>query len=82
MLRSSGVPFDLRKWFSYEQYDKITFNLCVSKKGDSFTRYLLRVWEMRESIKIVTKILAKLKGVPGKHQTLNTMESVIRHFKL
>ncbi len=92
-LRASGVAWDLRKarpYMGYEQYD---FNIPTHTHGDVYARYLVRVQEMRESLKIVTQALNKLplgpvrsenrKFVPPPRSELGTnMEALIHHFKL
>ncbi len=93
MLRASGVNWDLRKarpYMGYEQYD---FNVPVRKEGDTYARYLVRVQEMRESLKIVEQAMNKLpmgpvnsdnrKFVPPPRSELGvSMEALIHHFKL
>ena len=93
MLRASGVNWDLRKvrpYMGYEQYD---FNVPVSTECDTYARYLVRVQEMRESLKIVEQALNKLpigpirsdnrKFVPPPRAELGvSMEALIHHFKL
>ena len=63
VLRSAGVAWDLRRNQPYDAYDKVDFEVPVGKKGDCFDRYLIRVMEMRESIKIINQCLEKIK--PG-----------------
>jgi NADH-quinone oxidoreductase subunit D len=93
ILRASGVDWDLRKkrpYMGYEQYD---FEVPVRTEGDNYARYLVRVREMRESLKIVEQALNKLpmgptrsdnrKFVPPPRSEIGTsMESLIHHFKL
>ena len=93
MLRACGVNWDLRKsrpYMGYEQYD---FNVPTETKGDTYARYLVRVQELRESLKIVEQALDKLpmgpvrsdnrKFVPPPRSEIGTsMESLIHHFKL
>lgn len=93
ILRASGVDWDLRKkrpYMGYEQYD---FNVPVREEGDNYARYLVRVQEMRESIKIVGQALDKLplgpvrssnhKFVPPPRSEIGTsMEALIHHFKI
>ena len=93
MLRASGVNWDLRKvrpYCGYEQYD---FNVPVETKGDTYARYIVRVQELRESLKIVEQALNKLpigpvrsdnrKFVPPPRSEIGTsMEALIHHFKL
>ncbi len=59
-LRASGVAFDLRKNDPYSIYDRLEFNIPVGKTGDCFDRYLVRVEEMRESIRIIEQCLAQI----------------------
>jgi len=93
MLRASGVNWDLRKarpYMGYEQYD---FNVPVRTGGDTYDRYIVRVQEMRESLKIVEQALNRLpmgpvrsdnrKFVPPPRSELGvSMEALIHHFKL
>lgn len=93
LLRSSGVLWDLRKSQPYDIYNKLDFNIPVGLKGDCFDRYLIRLFEMRESIKIIYQCLNKIplgfikvddrKIVPPSRLSIkNNMESLIHHFKL
>jgi NADH-quinone oxidoreductase subunit D len=93
ILRASGVDWDLRKkrpYMGYEQYD---FVVPVRTEGDNYARYLVRVQEMRESLKIVEQAMNKLpmgpvrsdnrKFVPPPRSEIGTsMEALIHHFKL
>ena len=93
MLRASGVNWDLRKarpYMGYEQYD---FNVPVATEGDTYARYIVRIQEFRESLKIVEQALNKLpmgpvhsdnrKFVPPPRSELGvSMEALIHHFKL
>jgi NADH-quinone oxidoreductase subunit D len=93
MLRASGVNWDLRKarpYMGYEQYD---FNVPVHPEGDTYARYIIRIEEMRESLKIVEQALNKLplgpvrsdnrKFVPPPRSEIGvSMEALIHHFKL
>lgn len=92
-LRASGIPHDLRKvepYMGYEQYD---FNIPTLTDGDTYARYLVRIEEMRQSLRIVEQALDRLpygpvrsdnrKYVPPPRAELGTsMEAVIHHFKL
>ncbi len=93
LLRSTGLAHDLRRDVPYEIYDRLSFNIPVSFNGDSFDRYLLRVQEMRESIKIIFQCLNAMpaglvrvddyKVVPPRRMRMkNSMEALIHHFKL
>ncbi len=93
ILRASGVDWDLRKkrpYMGYEQYD---FDVPVQTEGDNYARYLVRMQEMRESLKIVEQALNKLplgpvrsdnrKFVPPPRSEIGvSMEALIHHFKL
>ena len=92
-LRASGVDWDLRKARPYSGYEQYEFNVPVKKEGDVYARYLVRVQEMRESLKIVEQALNKLpmgpvrsenrKFVPPPRSEIGVnMESLIHHFKL
>ena len=93
MLRGSGVNWDLRKNQPYEIYDKLNFNVPIGSTGDSYDRYLLRVQEMRESLKLieqcinniptgVCKTKDKKLTLPSRTSIKNSMESLIHHFKI
>jgi len=92
-LRASGVAWDLRKARPYSGYEQYDFNVPTHTRGDVYARYLVRVQEMRESLKIVAQALDKLplgpvrsenrKFVPPPRSELGTnMEALIHHFKL
>ena len=57
ILRSAGVPWDLRRSQPYDAYDKVDFEIPIGKKGDCFDRYLIRIEEMKESVKIISQCL-------------------------
>jgi NADH-quinone oxidoreductase subunit D len=93
ILRASGVDWDLRKKRPYMGYDQYDFIVPVRAEGDNYARYLVRVQEMRESLKIVEQALNKLpmgpvrsdnrKFVPPPRSEIGTsMEALIHHFKL
>ena len=93
MLRGSGVAWDLRKSQPYESYEQFEFKIPIGKNGDCYDRYLCRIEEMRESVKIINQCLANLpKGPiksldgkitpPPKKQLKESMEALIHHFKL
>ena len=71
MLRGSGVAWDLRKSQPYECYEKLDFKIPVGKNGDCFDRYLCRIEEMRESVKIILQCIDQMpkgaiKSIDGK----------------
>ena len=93
MLRGSGVPWDLRKTNPYEVYSSIDFNIPVGKNGDCYDRYLIRVYEMYESINIIKQSLTALPPglvktddkkitTPERVDMKYSMEALIHHFKL
>ena len=95
-LRACGVPQDLRKSQPYLGYDQYDFDIPVGTTGDVFDRYLVRVEEMRQSLRIVRQALDKLRefgpgpiivddykvALPPKEKVYTRMESLIHHFKL
>lgn len=93
MLRASGVPWDLRKAQPYMVYDKMDFDIPVGKNGDCYDRYLVRVAEMRESLKIIRQCIKEMPGGPAtsddrkvtpppRSEMKRSMEALIHHFKL
>ena len=93
MLRGSGVPWDLRKSQPYECYEQLEFKIPIGKNGDCYDRYLCRIEEMKESVKIINQCLANIpKGPiktmdgkispPPKKELKESMEALIHHFKL
>ena len=94
MVRGSGMAWDLRRAQPYECYDEFDFQIPVGKNGDCYDRYLCRMAEMRESVKIIQQAIKKLvyekgdvlargKITPPKRGDMKTsMESLIHHFKL
>lgn len=93
MLRASGMDWDLRKARPYSGYEQYDFNVPVRTEGDTYARYLVRIDELRESLKIVEQALNKLplgpvhsenrKFVPPPRSEIGvSMESLIHHFKL
>ncbi len=93
ILRASGVDWDLRKQRPYMGYEQYDFVVPVRTEGDNYARYLVRVQEMREALKIVEQALNKLplgpvrsdnrKFVPPPRSEIGTsMEALIHHFKL
>ena len=93
MLRASGVAWDLRKAQPYEIYDQLEFDIPVGKTGDCYARYLVRVAEMRQTIRLIKQCLEKMPQGPVRLQDhkvtpppraemKRSMEALIHHFKL
>jgi NADH-quinone oxidoreductase subunit D len=92
-LRASGVPWDLRRAQPYDKYAEVEFQVPVTRNGDCYDRYLIRMVEMRESVKIIRQCLAKMQPGPVKvedrkftpprrNEMKRSMEALIHHFKL
>ncbi len=92
-LRASGVPYDVRKASPYHGYEQYDFDVPVASTGDCYARYLVRVEEMRQSLRIVEQALATLPdgpvitdnhrvALPPKEKVYSEMEALIWHFKL
>jgi len=90
-MRGSGVDHDLRKAQPYLVYDQLEFDVPVGAEGDSYDRYLVRMEEMRQSVRIVRQCLDKLPdgpvniadgkiALPPKARVLTRMEELIHHF--
>ena len=93
ILRSTGVPFDLRRDMPYMHYDELEFDVIVGSYGDAFDRYAIRLNEVRESIKIVYQILDRMPSgdyriqnkkitPPPRARIDESMEALIHHFKI
>jgi len=95
MLRGAGAPWDLRKSQPYECYDEMDFDVPVGKNSDCYDRYLIRMEEMRQSVKIMLQCCELLKTekgpvatdrgrtmVPSRSDMKQSMESLIHHFKV
>ena len=93
MLRGSGVHCDLRKSQPYEIYDKLQFDIPVGTNGDCYDRYLIRVFEMKESLKIIEQCLNLMPNgyiktndfkivPPTRTEMKQSMEALIHHFKM
>lgn len=92
-LRASGVPFDVRKARPYAGYEQYEFDVPVASAGDTYARYLVRMEEMRQSLKIIQQAIDNLPdgpvvcddhrvSLPPKNKIYTEMESLIWHFKL
>ncbi|MFN4141649.1 NADH-quinone oxidoreductase subunit D [Aestuariivirga sp.] len=97
MVRGSGAAWDLRKAQPYECYDEMEFDIPIGKNGDCYDRYLIRMQEMRESVKIMKQCVERLMGSertgpvstqdgkvvpPRRGEMKRSMEALIHHFKL
>jgi NADH dehydrogenase I D subunit len=93
MLRGSGINWDLRKSQPYEIYDQLDFKIPVGFNGDCFDRYLVRIEEMKESLKIISQCINSIPtGLikttdnklcpPTKTELKDSMEAIIHHFKI
>lgn len=92
-LRASGIAWDLRKAQPYDAYADMDFDIPVGKMGDCYDRYLVRMLEMRESLKIIRQCIENMPGGPVKSTNKKvspptrgdmkqSMEALIHHFKL
>lgn len=92
-IRASGLPWDLRKSQPYDVYDELDFDIPTGKTGDCYARYLVRVEEMRQSLRIIHQCIEKMpsgpvlaedhKVTPPRRDDMKTsMEALIHHFKL
>jgi len=92
-MRASGIDFDLRRDMPYSSYEKFDFKVPVSQRCDVWGRYLVRLEEMRESVKIINQALAGMPEgpvkanapkivLPDREKMKTQMESLIHHFKI
>lgn len=92
-LRASGVPYDVRRAWPYMGYEQYEFEVPVATTGDTYARYLVRMEEMRQSLRIVEQAVERLPdgpvitdnhhvALPPKSKVYTEMESLIWHFKL
>lgn len=93
MLRGSGIKWDLRKVQPYDGYENFEFDIPIGTHGDCYDRYLCRVEEMRQSLRIVEQAINKMPGgevrtddmkisTPSRSEMKTSMEALIHHFKL
>jgi len=93
MLRGSGIAWDLRKAQPYDVYGEMDFDIPIGKNGDCWDRYLVRMEEMRQSLRIMKQALDKMPAgsvmvddrkvaPPPRHEMKASMEALIHHFKL
>lgn len=92
MLRGSGVHWDLRKTQPYDGFERMEFDVPVGTRGDCYDRYLIRMEEMRQSLRIIMQCLNEMPNgivrtddkkvtAPSRSQMKQSMESLIHHFK-
>jgi len=92
-LRASGIAWDLRKAQPYEVYADLDFDIPVGRNGDCYDRYLVRILEMRESVRLIRQCLERMPGgpvrvddrkvtPPPRAEMKRSMEALIHHFKL
>ena len=92
-LRASGVPYDVRRDNPYLVYDEMDFLIPVGTNGDTYDRYLVRLEEIEQSVRICEQAMAKIPDgqyncedanivLPPKDQVYNTIEGLMNHFKL
>jgi NADH-quinone oxidoreductase subunit D len=90
--RACGVDYDVRKDYPYSVYPELEFDVPLGTTGDCFDRYLVRIFEIKESVKILRQCMKQIPdgeimcddprvSLPAKRETYNTIESMIRHFK-
>ena len=93
MLRASGVAWDLRKAQPYDVFDKMDFDIPIGKNGDCYDRYLLRLEEVRQSLRIIRQSIEEMPdgevttldpriSPPRRAEMKRSMEALINHFKL
>jgi len=94
MLRAAGVAYDVRKFFPYSSYEEFSFDIPTRTEADCYARYLVRVAEMRESLKIIRQAMDKIPPdgpiraeapgiIPPQREKMKTeMEALIYHFKI
>ena len=93
VLRSSGMAYDIRKDHPYFKYGEVDFDVPVGERGDNYDRYLVRMEELLQSIRIIDQCFEKMEPgpvtaddprvvLPEKEKVYNTIEGMINHFKL
>jgi NADH-quinone oxidoreductase subunit D len=93
VLRASGVPYDIRKVMPYSGYENFDFEMAVGENGDVYERFLCRLKEMRQSLRIIEQAIDGMPDgpwriddrkivPPPKDEIVGSMESLIHHFKL
>jgi NADH-quinone oxidoreductase subunit D len=93
-LRASGIPYDVRRVYPYLKYDEVDFEVPVGTNGDNLDRFLVRLQEIRQSMRIMTQIIERMPDegpvnayapgvmLPEKEDVYTTIEATIQHFKL
>jgi NADH-quinone oxidoreductase subunit D len=92
-LRGSGIAYDVRKFFPYSGYERFDFEIPVGTNGDVYDRYLVRMLEMEQSLRIIQQAIDDLPAgpwqvddhkivPPPKYEISSNMEALIHHFKL
>jgi NADH dehydrogenase I D subunit len=92
-LRAAGVPYDVRKWFPNYDYDKFEFDIPVGDRGDVYDRYLVRIEEIRQSLRIIHQAVENLPpgpvqiddrriSLPPKKGVYSNIEDLMNHFEL
>lgn len=93
LLRGSGIAWDLRKTQPYDAYSLVDFDIPVGTNGDCYDRYLIRIEEMRQALRIISQCINQIPegpvktndakiAAPSRSQVKSSMESLIHHFKL
>jgi NADH-quinone oxidoreductase subunit D len=92
IARAAGVDYDVRKDYPYSVYPEVEFDVPVGTTGDCYDRYLVRIEELKQSVRILRQCLVQIRpgpvmiedhrvAMPPKRDAYNTIESMIRHFK-
>jgi NADH-quinone oxidoreductase subunit D len=93
VARSTGLDYDVRKDHPYLVYDRFDFDIPIGSTGDNFDRYAVRIEEVYQSMRILEQAFTKIPqgpviiddpriALPPKHETYNTIEGMIGHFKV
>jgi NADH-quinone oxidoreductase subunit D len=94
ILRASGVPYDVRKADPYLKYGEVDFEVPIGEHGDSYDRFVVRIEEIKQSMRIVQQCIEKMPDsgpvniddprvvLPPKEEVYTTIEGTIRHFKI
>ena len=94
VLRASGVPYDVRRSHPYLKYGEVEFDVPVGGKGDCFDRFMVRIDEMRQSVRIIEQCVARMADegsvnvedprviLPPKDEVYSSIEGTIQHFKI